>query len=412
MQLKITSPFVFTLSKKIASICAILLGFSIPVSTGLDSVLFALLLLTALIGWNSQYPRLIAQNSVAKAALLLFGILLIGCFYGITPLAKSLNVLTKYDDLILVALLLPIFSRPQMRTYGQYAFMAAMALTLILSYLIWLGAFQHTSVFTDRLPANPVVFKLHITHGILMGFAAFMFAIYAKYASGKKRWLLLTASILAICNVLLMTQGRTGYIVIIALIIYWICTLLSWRKTILGLGLITLTLISIYLSSPKIQSRINLSIREAQTWQPMQGGNTSSSIGTRMDYYTNTIKIIGKNPLLGVGTGGFEAAYAHEVKGTAMANSNNPHNQFLLFWAQIGFVGLATFLYLLWLAWQAAARLPSPAEKMLARGLLITITMGCLFNSLLLDHAEGLFFAWLLGLLFAGLPRNQQLKSS
>jgi O-antigen ligase len=143
-------------------------------------------------------------------------------------------------------------------------------------------------------------------------------------------------------------------------------------------------------------------------WQPMLGNNSASSIGTRMDYYTNTIKIISKNPLLGVGTGGFEAAYAKEIKGTAVAPSNNPHNQFLLFWAQIGAVGLIAFLYLLWTAWRVAARLPSITDKLLAQGLLITIITGCLFNSLLLDHAEGLFFAWLMGLLFAGLPSNKQ----
>ncbi|MDO9394320.1 MAG: hypothetical protein Q7T42_10155, partial [Methylotenera sp.] len=82
-------------NKKIATICAITLGFSLPISTGLDSILLALLLLTALVGWNSQYIRMIAQNPVAKAALLLFGILFAGCFYGITRPSDSMKVLTK-----------------------------------------------------------------------------------------------------------------------------------------------------------------------------------------------------------------------------------------------------------------------------------------------------------------------------
>jgi len=33
----------------------------------------------------------------------------------------------------------------------------------------------------------------------------------------------------------------------------------------------------------------------------------------------------------------------------------------------------------------------------------LTIAIGCLFNSLLLDHTEGLLFAWLTALLHAGL---------
>jgi O-antigen ligase len=405
-----TNSSFLNLNKKIASFCAVLLGFSLPISTSLDSILLLTLLISALISWNIQYLGIVKQNSVAKAALILFGILLIGCFYGITPPAKSLKVLTKYDDLILVALMLPIYSQLKMRLYGQYAFMVAMVLILALSYLIWLGAFQHTLLFTNRFPENPVVFKLHITHGILMGFAAFMFAIYAKYEVGKKRWLLLILSILALCNVLLMTQGRTGYVVIIALAIYLIFALLPRRKTFLGLGIVFAALTIVYLSAPKIHVRVNLAMQEVQTWQPKQGNNDASSMGTRLDFYTNTINIIHKNLLLGVGTGGFELAYNKEVEGTAMKPWNNPHNQFLLFGAQIGVVGLSAFLYLLWLAWRVALLLPSPVEKMLARGLIITIATGCIFNSLLLDHTEGLFFAWFLGLLFAGLPSNKLAK--
>ena len=47
----------------------------------------------------------------------------------------------------------------------------------------------------------------------------------------------------------------------------------------------------------------------------------------------------------------------------------------------------------------------------LARGLLITIAVGCLLNSLLMDHVEGLFFAWATGLLFAGLNPQAEKNS-
>jgi hypothetical protein len=36
----------------------------------------------------------------------------------------------------------------------------------------------------------------------------------------------------------------------------------------------------------------------------------------------------------------------------------------------------------------------------------LVFVIGCLFNSLLLDHTEGLLFAWATGLLFAGLPSS------
>lgn len=397
-------------NRKIACISAVLLGFSLPISTGLDSILLLLLLITASLGWHIQYTSLVYQNSVAKSALMLFFILLIGCFYGNSTPTEGFKVLGKYDDLLLFGLLLPIFSNSQLRRYGQYAFMIAMGITMLLSYMIWLKVFEHTQFFSNRLPDNPVVFKLHITHGILMGFAAFASAVYTIYSNSKMRWAMAIASILAISNVLLMTQGRTGYIVTFALTAYLIFSLFNWRKILLGLFLLIIASTLIYSTSPRLQSRIALSINEAELWKPMQGNNETSSIGTRMDYYTNTIKIIQKNPLLGVGTGGFETAYDKEIIGTNVARSNNPHNQFLLFFAQIGIVGLSAFLLLLTLAWQSATRLPTMTETLLARGLLITIATGCLFNSLLLDHTEGLFFAWLCGLLFSGLPSKNTLR--
>lgn len=389
-----------------------MLGFSIAVSTALDSVLLAALLLTALTGWNARYPEIILENPVAKAALLLFGLLFVGIFHGVAAPDVGLKVLTKYDDLVLVALLLPIFARPQMRLYGLYAFMAAMALTLILSYLIWLGALQPAGLFSDRAPDNPVVFKLHITHGILMSFAAFMFAVHAMHAAAKWRWLLLAAALLAAGNVLLMTQGRTGYLVIVALGIYLMGSISRRRNLLLGVILVMAASLLTYTASPKLQSRIALAVHQVQAWQPMQGNNQASSMGTRMDYYTNAARIIIENPLLGVGTGGFEAAYARKIEGTAMAPANNPHNQFLLFWAQVGVAGPAAFLFLLGVAWRAAARLPTATEITLARGLLITIVTGSLFNSLLLDHTEGLFFAWFCGLLFAGYSGSRKTPAS
>jgi hypothetical protein len=70
----------------------VLLGFSLPISTGLDSILLVLLLLTALISWYDQYPRLILQNPVAKAALLPFGILFFDCFYGNAHIEEGFKV--------------------------------------------------------------------------------------------------------------------------------------------------------------------------------------------------------------------------------------------------------------------------------------------------------------------------------
>jgi len=86
-----------------------------------------------------------------------------------------------------------------------------------------------------------------------------------------------------------------------------------------------------------------------------------------------------------------------------MEPAAHPHNEYLLMTAQLGVAGLVALLALFWVPWRLAPRLPLPHEQVLARGVVLTIAVGCVFNSLLLDHTEGLFFAWGLGVLFGGL---------
>jgi O-antigen ligase len=114
-----------------------------------------------------------------------------------------------------------------------------------------------------------------------------------------------------------------------------------------------------------------------------------------------------QHPLVGVGTGGFGPAYAKRVEGTAMPPLGQPENQYLLTTVQFGVVGLAVLLVLFGTQWQLAARLGSPMETQLARGLVILMVVGCFFNSFLRDHAHAHLYVWLTGLLFAGLkPRE------
>jgi O-antigen ligase len=69
---------------------------------------------------------------------------------------------------------------------------------------------------------------------------------------------------------------------------------------------------------------------------------------------------------------------------------------------ELGVVGLGALLFFFYCHARVSARLPDPASRILAHGLLALMVVGCLFNSFLLDHNEGVFFCWLTGLLCAG----------
>ena len=202
-------------------------------------------------------------------------------------------------------------------------------------------------------------------------------------------------------NVLVMVQGRIGYLILGTLALYAGYCWKGWRglwatfvaASVLG-GVLAVV------PNPA-RDRVLLVIEEARAWHP--GKPYPASTAYRLAFYRNSLAIMAKHPMLGVGTGGYPKAYADQTRGTGLEPSRNPHNEYLLIGVQTGLIGLALLLNLFWQHWRLAPRLATPFETHLSRGLLLTFVVGCLFNSLLLDHTEGLLFAWMTGLLYGGL---------
>jgi O-antigen ligase len=293
-----------------------------------------------------------------------------------------------------------------MRRHALYALAAALALVLILSCLIKAGIVP-ANPLTISGAASPVVFKQRLTHNILMAFAAFMFAWLALMAPSPRVKLCWAAlATLAVINVTTMVQGATGYLVLGGLMLLLGFSRLGWRgigAVIIGIGLLFAALM--ILPGP-FQQRVSAITTEINEWQADQPTQTSS--GLRLEFYQHSLAIVRDHPVIGVGTGGFAKAYASRVAGTELTPTTNPHNEYLNITIQLGVIGLAALLYLFYCEWRVGASLTTTHERQLARGLVITFVIGCLFNSLLMDHTEGLLFAWASGLLFAGLKSPQK----
>ena len=381
---------------------AIALGFSIPISVALDGVLSVVVLAGWLASGNyRQKLDAIARNPVAIGALLLYAMLLIGALYGHREPGDAADYLGKYVDLLLIPIFVFCFRDARDRRRAIYAFTASLALTLALSFVVKAGWLPHLS-FIKGDPANASVFKKSLTHNILMSFGAFLFlhlALRSTTALWRRLWL--GTAFLSVVNVLVMVQGRIGYLILGTLVLYAGYCWKGWR----GLGAMfvsVLVLTGILAVTPNpARDRVQLAIEEAQAWHP--GIPEATSIGYRLAFYRNSLEIIAKHPLLGVGTGGYPKAYADQTRGTGLEPSRNPHNEYLLIGVQTGLVGLALLLNLFWQHWRLALRLATSFETHLCRGLLLTFVVACLFNSLLLDHTEGLLFAWMTGLLYGGL---------
>ena len=383
----------------------IALGFSIPISVALDNTLLVLILAGWLAGGMYRHKlRIILNNPVALSALALFVLLLGGTLYGVRQAGDAAHYLGKYNDLLFIPMFLFLFRDAATRRNALYALAASLSIVLALSYLIKAGIVP-PSPFTIRDAEGnygPVVFKLHLTHNILMAFAAFLFAWLALTAtSSGVRWGWAVLAVLAVINVTMMVQGATGYLLLCGLALLLGFSRDRWR----GLGIVAAGMVALAAALTVVpgpfQERVSIIIKQTRGWKPDRPAQDSA--GFRLEFYRNTLAIIADHPLIGVGTGSFPKAYADKVRGTGKTETRNPHNEFLLIMVQLGIAGLAALLWLFWLQWRLAAQLASPLECQLARGLVLTMIIGCMLNSMLLDHTEGLLYAWLTGLLYAGL---------
>jgi O-antigen ligase len=394
-------------SEDLARAFAVALGLSIPFSVAVDGILLALVLACWIAAdrYRERW-RVLRRHPVALRALGFVLLLAVGLLYGERPRSDALLYFGKYADLAVLGVFATLFGDAAWRRRAILALAGALALLVVASYLIKLGVVPPTP-WARRVPAvPPIVVMDTLTHGILVAFGAFLFAVLGVQARGRMRTLWFALAAAAAGNALFVVPGRTGYVVLAALALYFGYV---WRR-LAGLALVALAGAAVvavgYAASSTLQGRVAETEREAREWQP--GVAARTSVGYRLEFYDNTLKLIRERPLVGAGTGGFPSAYKRQVAGTQMAPAGHPHNEYLHLMSQLGIPGLVALAALFWIPWRLAPRLPLAHEGVLARGVVLTIAVGCVFNSLLLDHTEGLFFAWGLGVLFGGLaaPRD------
>lgn len=381
---------------------AVALGFSIPLFTALDGVLVLLVIAGWLASgaWREKWEA-VRGNGVALAALGLFGLFLLGALYGERNPGDTAVTLRKYLDLLWIPVIVWVLRDPVMRMRALYALAASLTLVLAVSFLF----------MTDIVPGiefmagdsgYPVVFKGRQTHGPLMAFGAFLYFHFALgAATSRRRMLWLVLAVLALINGTLVVQGATGYLVFAVLALYLGYLAKGWRGLAGAMAVAAGLVTALMLTPGPFQLRVARVQSEIAAWQPGTMG-IDSSIGTRLELYRVSVALVRDRPLFGHGTGGYAKAFS-DAMGAATARWRHPHSEYLNTTVQLGFVGLAGLLYLFATHWRLASGLASPLECRLARGLILMMAVGCLFNSWLMDHTEGLLYAWLTGLLFAGL---------
>lgn len=394
---------------RLARWAAIALGASLPVSTALDNVLLGVIVLgwLASAGYGAKWLAIRETwTSLFVIAIVVLGA--IGIAYSVAPFIEALRAFYKHLVLLAIPVLLSLAWTKRERDLAIKAFAVAMLVVLALSYGLAAGVVPSgPGPLIKGLATNPYVFKLQISQNFLMAVAAFLFAAYAFAATrraARAGWAL--ASLAAIVNVGAMVQGRTGYLVVLVLALVVLGHWYGWRGAAAALVGGAVLIAGTYATSSTFRLRVDQVGTEWARWHAGEA-RAAGGVYDRLGFYSNTLRIIEAHPVVGVGTGGFAAAYRRTVAGSDQIVTQNPHSQYLLSTAEQGVAGLALLLGLFYAVWRDSGRQAEAQNRLILRALLAAIAVSSLVNSTLIDHVEMLFFVWGCGIALAG-PRRER----
>jgi O-antigen ligase len=248
-----------------------------------------------------------------------------------------------------------------------------------------------------------------VTQGMGFAVAALLclWMFLDKRLQGHMRWIVPVIGLLYVANMVFITNGRSGYVVLgigCAVLLLWKAAPLRQLAIVLGLSLVVILAFSL---SSRMQDNIVLGVNQ---WVQEPESATLTNMASRRVYYRNTLEILQDHWLIGVGSGGFKQAYTEQV--TRKYDPSNwraepigdPHNQYLAVLTQHGIGGLAVFL--VWIVAIARDMRGLPKYRKLALGLLFGWCVTSLFSSHFRTFAEGHLITTFLGVLLSAPGMN------
>ncbi len=385
----------------------IALGFVIPLSTSLTDLLATLILVLWFLAGHYKTFMDQVRNPLVRASLLLFLIFVLAMIYTPVSFGEAGKMLKKYRELLYLIAFIPFLSTKRHRTWAQCAFGLSMVVTLIASFYTFY--FPLESLGKEFLGQ---AFKDSINQSFLLAVFAFGLMTHALSHINNKRYVIGLSAlfILATVNLFFIVNGRTGYVLFYLLFIVFLAQRFKWRFAIYGL-LVLLILNFLLISVPgPYQQQADQTV--VNTLKYFKNENSESSIGQRLEFMINSYQLLTERPVFGHGTGSFKSQYAAlaEAKGLKF-KTVNPHNEYLMTGVQTGLIGIGFLLYFIFCQFKYSFRL-IPLNKNLALGLAAITAVGCMGNSILLDHTPGVFVIYFNAVFFSALNYPEKTKDA
>ena len=322
----------------------IVLAFLMPLTvSGANIIIVVICVIWLLSGSYRAKFNQIMSSKLIIASLLFYCLHVVGMLWT-EDIQWGLHILHKMWYFLL---LLPILFNIVQRKYIKYyviSFLLAIALTEIVSYLVW---FEIVAPFKNATVQNPTPFMSHISYNPILAFAIYLVAHEVFFNKKLSNLMFSFYSFFAISMTINMfiTGGRAGHVAFFVMLVILIFQVLD-RQRIKSMCVILLVIPGIFIASYQtsglFKERVDLGVKEISEYSEKNW----TSVGIRINFAVNSWQVIKKNPLIGIGTGDFPNEYKknNQINSPWLPNTTNPHNMYILVLTQIGLLGLVSML--------------------------------------------------------------------
>ncbi|MFC3685124.1 O-antigen ligase family protein [Hydrogenophaga luteola] len=396
-----------TLARRAAIYSLALLFGAFPMSVALANSLMLIVVVLWALSLDGtdlrEFLRSSWANPVVRPALALALLIVLASFWSPATWAEIGGYYKKYVKFLLLPVFIFLLARREDRAHCWTAFGLALLFTLVSTWLnVWFQL-PWSRTYNQGFGADHTVFKDHISQGIMMSLFTVLCAHWAiKATSNWSKVLCWLVAGLAAVSILVLTQGRTGYLsLLLATVVFSLSVL--WRRPQMLLGVVlvgALALMSAYTLSPQFQHRTNLAWQEAQN----HSAGTVTSIGARIEVWRFMVRQtdFDNAKLMGAGTASYPVLARSYFKDPKFCDAicPHPHNQFILFYFEQGLPGFVLILWFMGAIVRQGLRFNSTHRALMLAFVSIMLTSNMTHSSLWLS-TESHFFILMTALLMA-----------
>ncbi|MDI1471842.1 MAG: O-antigen ligase family protein [Thermodesulfovibrio sp.] len=306
-----------------------------------------------------------------------------------SDIIKGLDFATKSYYWLYTFVVASIFMTKENLKILINAFLTGLAVLSILSLLHFLD-------IIPKLLWIPTVFnKKSITSSLLLVFGMLLLSFYFKEATGKKEKIFILSMFFLFFIALLIGTGRAGYLAFVLL-----CPIMIYNffgKNFVKIIFVNLIMILLLFLSPIVQNRVYQAYNDIVQYQER---NPNTSVGLRLHMWQGAFKIFLENPIIGVGTGGYQLAmkkYENPSLAPEFHNIDDPHNSYLYMSVSFGILGLFSLFWLFGILLKNGFRNRENIGGFAVLAYTLVLIIGSLTSTQILSLATGFLLAILSG---------------